>query len=175
MTTNLAAPVGTLSRRARRWVLTAHIIVSVGLLGDSAGFLAIAVRSAMTDDPQLADAGWQMLEMFGMVFGIPLTLASLITGLILGLGSNWGVFRYPWVTTKLLLVLSVMVVGGAVFPGLEQLREGGPGLETRLIVGAAYDVTALSFATWLSVFKPGRRRWPRTERLAERRDRVASG
>jgi hypothetical protein len=99
----------------------------------------------------------------------------LITGLILGLGSNWGVFRYPWVTTKLLLVLSVMVVGGVVFPGLEQLRVGGPGLETRLIVGAAYDVTALSLATWLSVFKPGRRRWPRNERLSERQDRVASG
>jgi hypothetical protein len=33
-----------LARRARNALLTAHIMISVGLLGDSAGFLA--VRSA---------------------------------------------------------------------------------------------------------------------------------
>jgi hypothetical protein len=85
MTVDSRAPAGTLSRLTRRWVLTAHIIVSVGLLGDSAGFLAVAVRSSTTHDPQLADAGWQLLEMFGLVFGIPLSLAALTTGLILGL------------------------------------------------------------------------------------------
>ena len=160
MTVGATARVGTLSRLTRRWVLTAHIIVSVGLLGDSAGFLAVAVRSSTTDDPQLADAGWQMLEMFGYVFGIPLSLAALITGLILGLGSTWGVLRYPWVTTKLLLVISVMLVGTFVLPGLEELRRAPTGAQTRLIAGAAYDVLALSTATGLSVFKPGGR-WRR--------------
>jgi hypothetical protein len=35
-----------LSRRARNALLTAHIMISVGLLGDSAGFLAVAIRGA---------------------------------------------------------------------------------------------------------------------------------
>jgi hypothetical protein len=37
--------------RARHALLTAHVIMSVGLLGDSAGFLAVAIRAATTDDP----------------------------------------------------------------------------------------------------------------------------
>jgi hypothetical protein len=67
------------------------------------------------------------------------------------------VLRYPWVTTKLLLLISVMLVGTFVLPGLEELRRGTAGAEARLITGAAYDVLALSVATGLSVFKPGRR------------------
>jgi hypothetical protein len=153
----------TLARLARRWVLTVHIIVSVSLLGDSAGFLAVAVRSAIAEDPQVTNAGWEVLQMFSVVFGIPLSLAALITGLILGLGSNWGIFRYPWVTTKLLLIISVMLIGSFVLPGLEELRSGTGGAETRLIAGAAYDVLALSVATGLAVFKPGGR-WHRKQR-----------
>lgn len=156
MTAHSGPPLRTLSRFTRRSVLTAHIIVSVGLLGDSAGFLAVAVRSATTEDRQLASAGWEVLQMFSVVFGIPLSLAALITGLVLGLGSKWGVFRYPWVTTKLLLIISVMLVGTFVLPGLEEMRRGTGATEARLIAGAAYDVLALSVATALAVFKPGR-------------------
>jgi hypothetical protein len=36
-----------------------------------------------------------------LVFGIPLSFGALITGVLLGLGTKWGVFRYPWVTTTL--------------------------------------------------------------------------
>lgn len=155
MTTAVQTARFQLSRTTRRWWLTAHIIVSVGLLGDSAGFLAVAVRGATSNDAALTDASWQMLEMFAFVFGIPLSVATLITGLVLGWSSRWGVLRYPWVITKLALILSVMVVGTLVLPGLDALREGGPGLETRLIAGAAWDVIALTVATGLAVFKPG--------------------
>jgi hypothetical protein len=144
-----------LSRMARRWWLTAHIIFSVGLLGDSAGFLAVAIRSVTSTDASFTDASWQLLEMFAFTFGIPLSVMALISGLVLGWSSKWGVLRYPWVITKLLLILSVMLVGTFVLPGLTALREGGPGLETRLIAGAAWDVVALAVATGLAVFKPG--------------------
>ena len=144
-----------LSRTSRRWWLTAHIVVSVGLLGDSAGFLAVAIRSATSADAGFTDASWQMLQMFAFVFGIPLSVAALITGLVLGWSSKWGVLRYPWVIIKLALILSVMLVGTFVLPGLTALRAGGPGLEVRLIAGASWDVAALTVATALAVFKPG--------------------
>jgi len=35
-----------------------------------------------------------------------------VTGVALGLGSKWSVFSYPWVVAKLLLIVSVMIVGG---------------------------------------------------------------
>lgn len=160
MSAESTRPQRSLSPFKRRALLTAHIIVSVGLLGDSAGFLAVAVRSSTTQNPQFASAGWEVLQMFSFVFGIPLSVAALGTGLILGWGSRWGVFRYPWVTTKLLLIISVMLVGTFVLPGTEELRGGGGGAEVKLIAGAAYDVVALSIATALGVFKPGGR-WRR--------------
>ena len=74
--------------RVRRSVLTVHIIAAFGLLGDSAGFLAVAVRAATTDDPALAAASYELLAMFSIVFGIPLSMITLVTGLALGLGTS---------------------------------------------------------------------------------------
>ena len=148
---------GRLLPRARKAVLTAHIIVSVGLLGDSAGFLAVAIRAAVTSDAASAVESAKVLEMFSVVFGIPLSVATIVTGVALGLGTRWGVFRYPWVTAKLALVVSVMVVGGAVIgPALDRVLVGGGG-ERALIGAATWDVVALGLATGLSVFKPGGR------------------
>jgi uncharacterized membrane protein len=143
--------------RIRQTVLTAHIIVSVGLLGDSAGFLAIAIRAARTDDPAAVLEQIRVLDMFSVVFGIPLSFAALLTGLVLGLGTKWGVFRYPWVATKLGLLVSVMAVGGLVInPAQTMMLEGSGDATTQLIVAGAYDLIALGLATTLSVFKPGR-------------------
>ena len=94
--------------------------------------------------------------MFSAVFGIPLSFTALLTGVTLGLGTKWGVFRYPWVTAKLALILSVILVGAFVIgPATTEMRDGGGGAETVLIVAAAWDVLALTLATTLSVFKPG--------------------
>ena len=137
--------------------MTLHIVVAVGLLGDSAGFLAIAIRAAATDDPQLAAASYELLRMFSYVFGIPLSFATLVTGAALGLTSKWGILRYPWTIAKLLLVVSVILVGALVIDGaLEELRDGGDA-EGRLIAAASWDLVALLAATTLAVYKPGRR------------------
>lgn len=147
-----------LSPFQRKLILTIHIAVSVGLLGDSAGYLAVAIRGATTIDPALAHASYEMLRMFAFVFGVPLSFAALLTGLALGLGTRWGVFRYPWVSTKLALVLSVIAVGAFVLRGgMSAMISGQGGAEGQLIAGAAYDVVALMVATTLGVFKPGGR------------------
>jgi uncharacterized membrane protein len=138
---------GRLPAPARKAVLTAHIIVSVGLLGDSAGFLAVAIRAAVTSDPASAIESVKVLEMFSVVFNLPLSVATILTGVTLGLGTRWGVFRYPWVTAKLALVVSVMVVGGAVIgPALNRTLAGGDG-EGALIAAAGWEVLALGLAT----------------------------
>lgn len=147
-----------LSPLQRKLILTIHIAVSVGLLGDSAGYLAVAIRGATTGDPALAHASYETLRMFAFVFGVPLSFAALLTGLALGLGTRWGVFRYPWVSAKLALILSVIAVGALVLRGgMSAMISGQGGAEAQLIAGAAYDVVALMLATTLGVFKPGGR------------------
>jgi hypothetical protein len=140
-----------LSPSLRRAVLTTHIVMSVGLLGDCAVLLATAIRAAATSDPQLSASAYELMSMFSFVFGIPLSFASLLTGLALGLGTKWGVLRHGWVTAKLLVILvGAFVIG----PSEAAMADGEGGRETVLIVAAAYDVLALSLATGLSVYKP---------------------
>jgi hypothetical protein len=153
-----ARPRWPLSPSARRAVLTAHIIASVGLLGDCAALLAVTIRAAATSDPELAASSYELMSMFSMVFGIPLSFASLGTGLALGFGTNWGVLRYRWVTAKLLLIVSVILVGALVIgPSEAAMIDGGGGRELVLTLAGGYDVLALCLATGLSVYKPRRR------------------
>ena len=147
-------------------MLTGHIISAVGLLGDVAAVLAVNVRAATTADPGFADASYELLQMFSLVFGIPLSFGALITGLTLGLGSKWGVLRHAWVTAKLMLLLSIILVGALVIgPATTEMRDGNGDAETVLIAAAAWDVLVLTVATVLSVYKPG----------AIRRARVPAG
>src|SRR4051794_24390553 len=99
----MAAPIATdvarerrLSRGWRHTLLTVHIAASVALLGDSAGFLAIAVRARGLPADE-AHASYEVLGLLSVAFGIPLSFVALGTGIALGLGSRWGVFRHPWV------------------------------------------------------------------------------
>jgi hypothetical protein len=144
-----------LSRRWRNALLTVHIASSVAILGDSLAFLAIAVRAR---DLSAADAhaSYEILGVLSLAFGIPLSFVALASGIALGLGSRWGVFRYPWVIAKLALLISVMVVGGAVLSSAEHAALDGTGGSAQLIAGATWDVVALATATALSVVKPGR-------------------
>jgi Predicted integral membrane protein (DUF2269) len=148
-----------LSPSLRRAVLSVHIVASVGLLGTCAALVALNVRAATTADATLAAATYELLTMFSLLFGIPLSFASLASGLALGLGSKWGVLRYRWVTAKLLLNVSVIVAGAVVLgPQTAAMVDGAGGSEVALVLGNIYDVLALGLATSLSVYKPGRAR-----------------
>jgi uncharacterized membrane protein len=149
--------MAVLSRNEYRWLITLHILLSVSLLGDSAGFLAIAIHASTLTDPVRINESIRILDLLSIVFGIPLSFAAIITGITLGLGTKWGVFRYPWVVAKLALIISVMFVGGLVInPAQTQMLTSGADATRNLIAAGAYDVIALSVAVWLSVFKPGR-------------------
>jgi uncharacterized membrane protein SirB2 len=151
----------------RRAVLTVHIASSVALLGSCAAIVAIHVRAASTSDPGLAASAYELLGMFPTLFGIPLSLISLASGVTLGLGSRWGVLRYRWVTAKLVLLLAVIVVGALILgPQTTAMADDGSGSQTALIAASAWDVLALTLATCLSVYKPGRARDRRAARVA---------
>jgi uncharacterized membrane protein SirB2 len=110
------------------------------------------------------DASHDLLGTFALFFGIPLSFLALLTGIALGLGTPWGVLRHGWVIAKLVLIVTVIVVGATVLrPVLDD--ESDPG-SAALIAGAAYDVAALTVATALAVFKPGRPRRRSTESIA---------
>ena len=149
----------------RKLALTAHVTSSVGWLGAVAGFLALAVAGLTRQDAQLVRATYLAMELTGWYVLVPLSLASLLTGLVQSLGTPWGLFRHYWVLFKLLInVLATIVLlmymqtlgylaGIAAEPTLTNgdlsgLRSPSPVLHA----GAA--LLLLLVATTLSVYKP---------------------
>jgi hypothetical protein len=91
----------------RKLVIALHVIVSVGALGVYLGLLTLAVAGLETDDPERLRTAYMAMGIFGDWLIIPLSLAILVTGLTLGLGTRWGLLRHYWVATKLVLTLAL--------------------------------------------------------------------
>ena len=94
----------------RKLALTAHVTSSVGWLGAVAGFLALAVAGLASQDAQTVRAVYLAMEATGWFVLVPLSLASLLTGLVQSLGTTWGLFRHYWVLFKLLINLVATIV-----------------------------------------------------------------
>jgi hypothetical protein len=99
-----------LTPRLRKLALTAHLTSSVGWLGAVVAFLALSVAGLTSQDPQTVRGAYLVMELTGWVVLVPLSLASLVTGLICSLGSIWGLFRHYWVLFKLLINVVATIV-----------------------------------------------------------------
>ena len=40
-------------------------------------------------------------------------------GVVLGVGTPWGLFRHPWVTAKLVINVAMLAVSGPTWAGME--------------------------------------------------------
>ena len=95
---------------------------------------------------------------------VPLTLASLVTGIASSLGTGWGLFRYYWVVVKLLITsfaTAVLLVHLQPIHILAAtaIRAGIFGAELHqsrllMVVASSAAFVALLVLTMLSVYKP---------------------
>lgn len=86
-----------------------HIGCSVGWLGAVVTSLVLAMAGWLAGDAAMTRGAYLVLEVVGWYALIPLSLASLLTGLVQSLGSRWGLFRHYWVLTK--LAMNLVAVG----------------------------------------------------------------
>ena len=63
-----------------------------------------------SQDAQTVRAAWIAMELTGWFAIVPLALASLLTGLVMSLGTQWGLFRHYWVLFSLVLTILATVV-----------------------------------------------------------------
>jgi hypothetical protein len=91
---------------ARKLALTVHVTCSVGWLGAVVGSLAGGITGLLSQDEQLVRAIYLTLAATGWSVLVPFSVASLLTGFVLSLGTRWGVVRHYWV----LLTLTINVV-----------------------------------------------------------------
>lgn len=148
----------------RKFALTAHITSSVGWLGAVAGFMALAVAGLASQDGQMVRAAYLAMKLIGWFVIVPLSFASPLTGLVMSLGTMWGLFRHYWVVVKLLITLPATIlllvhmqpIGHLARVVTETTLTDGDlsGLRTQLIANAGAALLVLLVGTALSVYKP---------------------
>lgn len=156
-----------LSRPVRRLTLVLHVAVSVGWLGMDAVLLVLGATALLSADPELTRACYLAMDAAGGRLLIPVSLLALVTGVVLGLGTPWGLVRYWWVLAK--LVVTAVAATLSIFALRSQLAEaaGTPvadlgRLEQTLVAAPSVALVLYLSTTALSVLKPwGRTRWYR--------------
>ena len=148
----------------RKVTLIAHVTFSVGWLGSVGAFLALAIAGLTSADPQTVRAAYLAMEMIGWFVIVPLSIASLLSGLVQSLGTAWGLFRHWWVLIKLVMTVLATIILLVHMQPVGHLAEavraatlsGGElrGLRVQLIADAGAAIVVLLIATTLSIVKP---------------------
>jgi len=145
-------------------VLTAHITASVGWIGADAAFLALAVAGLTSKDAEMVRAAYLAMGLIAWFVIVPLSLASLLTGLVQSLGTKWGLFRHYWILIKFLIAILAIIVllihtqpirllaGAAAKTTLSSATLREPRIQ--LVVAAGAGLLVLLVATTLAVYKP---------------------
>jgi len=94
----------------RKFALATHLTCSVGWVGAVAAYLTLDVTVATSQEPQLLRAAWIAMGLVVSWAIVPLALASVLTGLIMSLGTKWGLFRHWWVLISLVLTVVATLV-----------------------------------------------------------------
>ena len=100
----------TMAPGLRKFALTVHLTSSVGWIGAVVAYLALGVSAVTSQDTQTVRAAWIAMELTGWFVIVPLALAALLTGLVMSLGTTWGLFQHYWVLLTLVLTILSTVV-----------------------------------------------------------------
>ena len=96
---------------ARKLVLAVHLSCSVGWLGAVVAYLVLDLTVATSQDAVAVRSAWMAMGLVVSWAIVPLALASLLTGLVIALGTKWGLFRHWWVLISFVLtVLATLVL-----------------------------------------------------------------
>ena len=153
-----------MSPSVRKFALTAHVIASVGWIGALTVFFAHALAGGLSDNELVVRATSLAMGLTAWLVIMPLSIATLITGLVQALGTAWGLLRHYWVLFKLVLtaiatavlLLKMQPISHLAHAAAQGGFSGGDlvGLRTSLAVHAAGGLLVLLGAVGLAIYKP---------------------
>ncbi len=94
---------------SRKLVLSIHLVVAVGWIGALAAYLAMDIATVTSGDPGILRAAYVGMDLIVRTVIVPLAIATVATGIIISLGTGWGLFRHYWVVIS--LALTVVATG----------------------------------------------------------------
>jgi hypothetical protein len=150
-----------MSPRLRKFALAAHLTFSMGWIGTVVAYLSLGVAAVSSQDSETVRAAWIAMELTGWYVIVPLALASLLTGLVMALGTNWGLFRHYWVLLSFMLTMFAAVVLLLHMPDVSVLADVAKEAEDATLDGLGGDLlhpalglVVLLVIQVLNVYKP---------------------
>ena len=150
--------------QSRKLALTAHVVFSVSWIGAVCAYLALALIGVANERPEWIRAACLAMDAIGWLVIVPCSFASLLTGVILGVGTPWGLVRHYWISIKLLMTLASTVVLLLHMQLTHELAvvalrrmpadPGLHGMQVQLVADAGAALLVLLVMTALSVYKP---------------------
>jgi hypothetical protein len=151
----------TMPPALRKFVLAVHLTFSVGWIGAVLGYLALGVSAVTSQDAQTVRAAWMAMELTGWFVIVPLAIGALLTGLVISLGTPWGLFRHYWVLITLMLTILSTVVLLLHMPTVSSLAHTARQADNAHLGGLGGDLLhagggllVLLMITVLNVYKP---------------------
>lgn len=99
-----------MSPRLRKLALAVHLTASVGWIGAVAAYLVLDLTVATSDDVAKLRSAWVAMDAIATWTIVPLALTALVTGLLMALGTKWGLFRHYWVLVSFVLTVLAAIV-----------------------------------------------------------------
>jgi hypothetical protein len=145
----------------RKFVLAAHLTCSIGWIGAVVAYLALGVSADTSQDALTVRGAWVAMELTGWYVIVPLALAALLTGLVISIGTTWGLFRHYWVLISFALTILATVVLLLHMPTVSSMADVARKAERADIVRLGGDLLhpgvgllVLLVITALNVYKP---------------------
>jgi hypothetical protein len=138
-----------------------HLTCSLGWIGSVAAYLVLGVSAVTSPDAQVVRSAWIAMALIGWYAIVPLAVASLLTGLVMSLGTQWGVFRHYWVLITLVLTIFSTTVLLLHMPTVTSTADMARQADSAHFAGLGGDLfhavvglLVLLVITTLNVYKP---------------------
>ncbi|WP_236067624.1 DUF2269 domain-containing protein [Streptomyces brasiliscabiei] len=147
-------------RPTRHALLVVHVTASAAWLGLTLGLLALGVTAGTTGSAAAVEASVRAMKLFADWMLIPVGAVTFVSGLVLALGTQWGLARHRWVWTKFWLTLAtltatVLALRPGVNAAVTAVAAGGPLPDAGdVLFGPVVSLSAYVFMTVISVLKP---------------------
>jgi hypothetical protein len=70
----------------------------------------LSAAASRSQDPEVVRSAWTAMDLTGWWVIVPLAIGSLVSGVVLALGTRWGLFRYYWVLFTFILTSFAVLV-----------------------------------------------------------------
>ncbi len=140
-------------------------------------YLALALTVANSADTSLIRSSWVAMELIGWAVLVPLAVGTVVTGILVSLGTQWGLFRHYWVVisftlTSLSAVILILHMPDISIRATQAQRADASELEAigSDLFHSSFGLVVLLLVLVLNVFKPrGLTRFGWRRRQRERR------